>query len=95
MANKPGMRTRSVCVWICWRACLRLCADTCACYAGINSNNENRETENYTCKIMLEWMCVDALRASADVMRADADALRMDASGDALRCKRRHQLKIA
>ena len=47
-----------------------------------------KKTENYTCKIMLEWMCVDALRASADVMRADA-------SGDVLRRKRRHRLKIA
>ena len=54
-----------------------------------------KKTENYTCKIMLEWMCVDVLRASADVMCADVDALHADASGDVLRRKRRHRLKIA
>ena len=33
MANEPGVQTCSVCVWICWRAC----------YAGIDSNNKNKE----------------------------------------------------
>ena len=81
------------------RACGRV---PCACgYVGVRAMRASivtmkiKKTENYTYKIMLEWMCVDVLRASADVMRADADALRADASGDALRRKRRHRLKIA
>ena len=76
------------------RACGRV---PCACgYVGVRAMRASivtmkiKKTKNYTCKIMLEWMCVDVLRAFADVMRADADvdALHADASGDALRHKR-------
>ena len=92
--NRACGRVPCACGYVGVRACVCVRIRVRAMRASIVTM-KIKKTENYTCKIMLEWMCVDALRASADVMHADVDALRADASGDALRRKRRHRLKIA